>query len=118
MSSYIQINFVTYILSIIPNYVKCISLNKTEILLRAFFYFFKKQKNTLFFNLFLNFSWFAEETWAMFGIFFIEHSRLRRILTDYGFNGYLLIKDFPCVGFLKSIQKVIYDPLVLKKITN
>ena len=37
MSSYIQINFIIYILSIIPNYINCISLNKTEIILRTFY---------------------------------------------------------------------------------
>jgi NADH-quinone oxidoreductase subunit C len=56
----------------------------------------------------------------MFDIFFSEHSRLRRILTDYGFNGYPLRKDFPCVGFLelrysKEKKRVISDPLELKK---
>jgi len=52
----------------------------------------------------------------MFGIFFYEHARLRRILTDYGFIGYPLRKDFPNVGFYEvryseSQQKVIYEPL-------
>jgi NADH-quinone oxidoreductase subunit C len=69
-------------------------------------------------GIFLSAGWFERETWDMFGIFFTEHSRLRRILTDYGFNGYPLRKDFPCVGFFElryseESQKVIYEPLEL-----
>jgi len=67
-------------------------------------------------KLFLSSSWWEREVWDMFGIFFHEHLRLRRILTDYGFVGYPLRKDFPNVGFYEiryseSQQKVIYEPL-------
>jgi len=67
-------------------------------------------------KLFLSSSWWEREVWDMFGIFFSEHARLRRILTDYGFIGYPLRKDFPNVGFYEvryseSQQKVIYEPL-------
>lgn len=44
-------------------------------------------------------SWFEREVWDMFGIFFDKHSDLRRILTDYGFNGFPLRKDFPLSGY-------------------
>jgi len=52
----------------------------------------------------------------MFGIFFYNHNRLRRILTDYGFIGYPLRKDFPNVGFYEVrysevLQKVVYEPV-------
>jgi len=67
-------------------------------------------------KLFLSSRWWEREVWDMFGIFFSEHARLRRILTDYGFIGYPLRKDFPNVGFYEvryseSQQKVIYEPL-------
>jgi len=70
------------------------------------------------YNLFLASNWFEREVWDLFGIFFSDHSRLRRILTDYGFIGYPLRKDFPCVGFYEvryseNLQKIIYEPLEL-----
>ena len=46
-------------------------------------------------------SWFECEIWDMFGVFFKNHLNLKRILTDYGFNGYPLRKDFPLSGFLE-----------------
>ena len=70
------------------------------------------------YNLYLSSNWLEREVWDFFGIFFFDHSRLRRILTDYGFIGYPLRKDFPTVGFYEvryseSLQKVIYEPLEL-----
>ena len=44
-------------------------------------------------------SWLEREVWDMFGIFFIKHNDLRRLLTDYGFTQFPLRKDFPVKGF-------------------
>jgi len=44
-------------------------------------------------------NWYECEIWDMFGVFFKNHSNLKRILTDYGFEGYPLRKDFPLSGF-------------------
>jgi NADH-quinone oxidoreductase subunit C len=46
-------------------------------------------------------NWFESEIWDMFGIFFIDHPNLKRLLTDYGFEGHPLRKDFPLSGFIE-----------------
>ena len=45
--------------------------------------------------------WFEAEVWDMFGVFFKNHPNLKRILTDYGFQGHPLRKDFPLSGFIE-----------------
>ena len=54
-------------------------------------------------SLFPAFNWSEREIWDMYGLFFIKHPDLRRILTDYGFVGHPLRKDFPLTGF-KEVQ--------------
>lgn len=50
-------------------------------------------------QLYTSINWSEREVWDLFGIFFIKHPDLRRILNDYGFKGHALRKDFPLTGF-------------------
>lgn len=52
-------------------------------------------------NFFKGANWAERECWDLFGIYFVNHSDLRRILTDYGFEGHPLRKDFPLTGFFE-----------------
>lgn len=53
-------------------------------------------------DIFYSASWYECEIWDMFGVFFINHNCLKRLLTDYGFEGYPLRKDFPLSGFIEA----------------
>jgi NADH/F420H2 dehydrogenase subunit C len=61
-------------------------------------------------------SWWECEIWDMFGVFFLNHSNLTRLLTDYGFQGYPLRKDFPLSGFTESRYNVIKNRVVYENI--
>ena len=71
-------------------------------------------------NIYKSAGWLEREVWAMFGIFFSGHFDLRRILTDYGFQGFPLRKDFPISGFCElryddELKTVFYESLELSQ---
>ena len=62
--------------------------------------------------------WFERETFDMYGVPFTDHPDMRRILTDYGFSGYPLRKDFPLTGYVElryddELKRVVYQPVQL-----
>jgi NADH-quinone oxidoreductase subunit C len=71
-------------------------------------------------SLFSSAGWWEREAWDLFGIYFADNPDLRRILTDYGFEGHPLRKDFPLTGYVEvrydeDQKAVVYEPVRLQQ---
>jgi NADH-quinone oxidoreductase subunit C len=64
--------------------------------------------------------WFERECYDLYGVIFVGHPDMRRLLTDYGFDGHPLRKDFPLTGFVEvryddQEKRVVYEPVRLNQ---
>ena len=71
-------------------------------------------------GIFSSVGWWEREAWDLFGIYFAGNPDLRRILTDYGFEGHPLRKDFPLTGYVElrydeDQKAVVYEPVRLQQ---
>jgi NADH-quinone oxidoreductase subunit C len=71
-------------------------------------------------DIFPSANWLEREAWDLFGVRFLNHSDLRRILTDYGFRGHPLRKDFPLMGYLEiryedNFRSLVFEPVELSQ---
>jgi len=62
--------------------------------------------------------WYERETWDLYGVYFADNPDLRRLLTDYGFEGHPMRKDFPLTGYVEvryddEQKRVVYEPVKL-----
>lgn len=61
-------------------------------------------------------AWWESEIWDMFGVYFLNQNSLTRLLTDYGFQGYPLRKDFPLTGFTEARYNITKNRVVYEKL--
>lgn len=101
------------------NYLLSSSFYKKRILVK----FFSSETDPIFPSLtsvYKGANWAEREVWDMYGIYFDNHPDLRRILTDYGFDGHPLRKDFPLSGYLEvryddEQKRVVLEPITLSQ---
>lgn len=94
------------------NYLLLSPLNNLRIIIKVRIKEFQTLNSVT--SIFNSADWLEREIWDMFGIFFLGHNDLRRILSDYGFEGYPLRKDFPLSGFLEikyddEEKRIVFD---------
>lgn len=74
-------------------------------------------------KIFPNSDWYEREAFDLFGLMFVDHPDLRRLLTDYGFVGHPFRKDFPMIGKVEvrydpTLKRVIYEPVSIEERNN